>query len=191
MPTNERDFFLQGDWSFLPGKNLILRYQATNLQTYIADLQNAVEQVRYKFRFQLDNRFGKKLQVRSRVEKVFLTYSFLFPDKQGINIYQDIKYQFSPFFSVQTRFSTFSTVDFDARIYEYENDIPGTFSTYPLYGKGNKWYLLLKYTPAEYLKIWFKYRRLYFDGVETIGSGDLEIKGDTRNDIRIQVDLQL
>jgi hypothetical protein len=107
--------------------------------------------------------------------------------KEGINLYQDIKIELFNSLMVQGRYSSFQTADYDVRIYEYENDIPGCYGMVALYGKGNKCYLMLRWQPFKTISLWLKYRRLYFEGVENIGTGYSEITGDIRRDIRFQI----
>ncbi len=140
-----------------------------------------------KFRFDIIKHITNKIRVRSRAEKVFITHSQYLSEIQGIHIYQDIRWNFFSFVTLNARYSSFETADYNSRIYEFENDLPGTFSNYALYGKGSKWYLMLKLSLWKTLRIWIKYRNIYFDDTEAIGSGDMEIEGNSRQDVRVQL----
>ena len=91
---------------------------------------------------------------------------------------------------MQIRFSAFETNDYDSRIYEYENDLPNVFSNYPLYGRGSKWYIMVTFKPVPKIKLWLKYHRIIFDGVNAIGSGLTQINGNMRQDIHIQLEIR-
>ena len=114
---------------------------------------------------------------------MFINYSQYLTKQEGTNI----SWQVSPILNIRARFSSFINDDYDSRIYEFENDIPGTFSNYALSGKGTKWYLLIRLNIFDNLRFWIKYRTIYYDAVESIGTGDLQSKGNTRNDVRLQL----
>jgi hypothetical protein len=188
MPTASKDFLLNFDFTIADKTNLIFRYQFSNNNFYDSDFPIAFSEYRRKLRLDLIKHITKNIRVRSRVEKVFINYSDYLSKQQGINIYQDISWQVSPLLNITTRFSSFVTDDYNSRIYEFENDLPGTFSNFALSGKGTKWYLLLRINILENLRFWIKYRTIYYDGVKTIGSGNLQSEDNTRQDFRIKID---
>ncbi|MEO6695944.1 MAG: hypothetical protein ABIY50_01585, partial [Ignavibacteria bacterium] len=87
------------------------------------------------------------------------------------------------------RYLVFETDDYDSRIYEFENDIKGVLSNVALYGKGRRWYLVLKYKPLPYLEFSGKYAETYIDGVKSIGSGNDKIKNDINNRFSLGLEL--
>jgi hypothetical protein len=119
---------------------------------------------------------------------VFLHYASFYPLKAGINFYQDLYWQIGQSFDLYIRFSSFSTDDYDTRLYEYENDLPHVFSNFALYGQGRKWYVMLTAGLLSHIKVWLKYRRITFDDVRSIGSGLMKINGDMRQDLHFQVE---
>ncbi len=188
MPTAAKDFLINLRMNIAEKTDISLRYQFSNNQVYESPYQNSFNKFRRKFRIDLIKHITKYIRVRSRAEKVFITHSQYLSEIQGINIYQDIRWNFFSFATLNARYSSFETADYDSRIYEFENDLPGTFSNYALYGKGIKWYLMVKLNLWKTLQAWIKYRNIYFDGAETIGSGDMEIEGNSRQDLRLQID---
>jgi hypothetical protein len=53
------------------------------------------------------------------------------------------------------------------------------------YGLGSRYYFNLKYNLNNHLSIWFKFAQtIYGDGRRTIGSGNDEIAGNRKSDIR-------
>jgi hypothetical protein len=172
LPTQKKWYFLQLAIRIDRETDIALHYRHA-----------LTELSRHALRFQYDKKISSRLSLQGRFENVFETLAH----KEGINLYQDLKIRLLTAIYLQARYSSFQTADYDVRIYEYENDLPGCYSMYALYGRGNKCYLILRWQPAEFLTIWLKYRRLYFDGVETIGTGFAEIQGDIRRDIRVQV----
>jgi len=186
LPTSSKDFLLNINFKIAKKTDLVFRYQFSDNNYYDSDFPNSFSKYRRKFRLDFIKHISKNVRIRSRVEKVFINYSDYLTKLQGNNLYQDISWQVSRIFNIKARYSSFITDDYNSRIYEFENDIPGTFSNYALSGKGTKWYLLLRINALENLRFWIKYRTIYYDGVETIGSGDLESEGNTRQDVRVQ-----
>ena len=186
MPTSTKDFLLNLNFKVTEKTDLVFRYQFSDNSYYNKDYPTAISKFRRKFRLDFIKHITKNIRVRSRVEKVFINYSDYLSKQQGTNLYQDISWQVSPILNIRVRFSSFITDDYDSRIYEFENDLPGTFSNYALNGKGSKWYLLIRLNVFENLRLWIKYRTIYYDGVPTIGTGDLQSEGNTRQDMRIQ-----
>ncbi len=93
--------------------------------------------------------------------------------------------------SVKARFVMFETQSYDSRVYQYETDIRGGYSNPPLFGKGNRWYLLLDYALADYLSFSLRYAETKKLNTVVIGSGDDEIVGNIDNQITLQMDLEL
>ena len=92
---------------------------------------------------------------------------------------------------MDTRFIFFDTDDYDSRIYEFESDIQGVMSNIPLYGKGRRWYLLVKFRPVSFLSLSVKYAETIYSGVKSIGSGNDKIIGDVNNRLSIGFELGL
>jgi hypothetical protein len=187
MPTNEKYFLINLNFKFANKTNLVFRYQFSDNNYYTSEYPAALSKYRRKFRLDFTKYISKMIRVRSRIEKVFINYSDYLSKQQGTNIYQDISWQVSPLLNIKARFSSSISDEYDSRIYEFENDLPGTFSNYALSGKGTKWYLLMRINIFNNLRFWIKYRTIYYDEVKSIGSGDLESEGNTRQDLRIQL----
>ena len=58
---------------------------------------------------------------------------------------------------VSVRTTCFNIDSWDARIYCYESDVPGTFSTVAYYGSGFSGYFLLKYRPKKWVNVNLRY----------------------------------
>jgi hypothetical protein len=184
MPQAVKEFCLQVNLQADPLTLLTCKYRFNERRRFTTDSQQTYIDDLYQFRLQLEKSFSPSIRIRCRWEKMLL--SRVHP-LQGINVYQDLDYQLSSTINLTVRFSSFKLDDYLVHTYEYENDLPGVFSSSSLYGKGNKWYLLIKYRITDHLLCWFKYRRLYLDGVKSIGNGDEQINGDNKQEIRIQL----
>ncbi|MBI4429980.1 MAG: hypothetical protein HY562_12780 [Ignavibacteriales bacterium] len=93
--------------------------------------------------------------------------------------------------NVDARVITFHTDSFDSRVYEFESDVRGTFFNPALFGKGIRWYVLVRHRPMKYLDISVKFSRTVKDGVKTLSSGLSEIAGDTESQLSAQIDVAL
>jgi hypothetical protein len=85
----------------------------------------------------------------------------------------------------------FDTESYDSRVYAYENDLRGAFSNPSLYGRGRRWYVLVRSSLIDgVLTLSCKYAATQKDGARTISSGDAEIAGDLDDRFGLQIDLQ-
>jgi hypothetical protein len=191
MPGWKQEYSLQLNWKYNQPTDILLRYIYINNLFSPAELNKNVIECKNKIRLQIDRKVSSRIYFKTRIEKIFLNYSYLFDSKQGINLYHDVCFKLSSHVKIISRFSSFKTSDYDSRIYEYESDIPGIFANRPLYGKGNKWYLLIKYSPWNDFHLWFKYSKIYFADVAYLGSGNDKIENDTKQAISIQLNYNL
>jgi hypothetical protein len=58
-----------------------------------------------------------------------------------------------------------------------------------MYGKGIRWYLIIKYKPLKFLTLSTKYSETYKPDETSLSSGDNEIMGNIDNRISLQIDL--
>jgi len=190
LPVHKKEFYVQNE--YLSGlKSLFtFRYHTSSSSFYSSENQEKTEIIKQSFRIQIKQHFSSKVRFQTRFEKVILNFYPIQVLKSGLNLYQDLSWYVSKSLNMQIRFSAFNTEDYDSRIYEYENDLPNVFSNFALYGRGRKWYLMLILQPSPKIKLWLKYRRIFYDGVKTIGSGLTSIPGDMRQDIHLQLDIR-
>jgi hypothetical protein len=188
LPLLKKSSEIEAIYIPLSGTQLMLRYQYSSSYQYQSSY--AICRSADKLRLQIEKKPNSRFRFRSRIEKLFVKYSISSPEKQGFSFYQDFNWQHSKIFSLSIRFSSFQSDDYDSRLYEYESSIPGAYTNYPLYGSGNKYYLLLSCSPSSNLKIWFKYRQINYDAVEQIGSGLTAIEGSIRQDLQFQIEFR-
>ncbi len=101
----------------------------------------------------------------------------------GLAIMQDIQYKFWKF-KFDARFAIFDTDNYDNRIYAYERDLLYTFSIPAYSGNGIRSYLMMRYHISRRIGLWLKFARFKYQNSQTIGSGQEEISGPVRSDIR-------
>ncbi len=192
VPTSGRDFLTYIEWRAAKGLLINLKYKNENKEearTVKDDFNRDIKRI--DVRDQMNVRFGfiyqvtERFRVRSRFEYVFIDYEEFGGDNKGYLFFSDIRVIPVTGLVLDTRIIFFDTDDYDSRIYEFESDITGVMSNIPLYDKGRRWYLLLKYKPFPFIEIDAKYAETYIDGVKSIGSGNDKIKGDVNNRLSV------
>jgi hypothetical protein len=127
-----------------------------SLMPSIENQMSISEVLKNNYRLQFLYKMNKTIHLKSRWEKNIFAES----EEQGVLFFQDIRYFFSETASLNGRISFFRSASYDSRIYEYESDLPGSFSNYPLYGEGGKFFLLLRFGLSKNFQFYFKYRYL-------------------------------
>lgn len=196
VPTAGNDFLTNIEWRASKGFVINLKYKNENKEetrtvvdnqgrdTKKIDNRNQLN-VRTGFIYYVTDRF----RVRSRFEYVFVDYKNFGGDKKGFLFFSDVR--IIPIIGLvfDTRFIFFNTDDYDSRIYEFENDIKGVMSNTALYGKGRRWYAVLKYKPFSHFEISAKYAETFYEGVKSIGSGNDKIAGDVNSKLSVGVEV--
>jgi competence ComEA-like helix-hairpin-helix protein len=103
------------------------------------------DRTRRTWRLQLDYTPSNTLSLRSRVEvgrvretlpggKATAETAYL--------IYQQARWQPRKRWRIEARWTSFDSPSYDSRLYAYESDLPGVWSSVAFYGRGTRWYLL-------------------------------------------------
>ncbi len=92
---------------------------------------------------------------------------------------------------VSFRVVFFHTDSYAARIYEAERGPVGMVSVPALYGSGIRWYLSLRYHPADWLTWSLKYTDLVRDDVRRIGTGLNQLPANHDAKVAVQTDMAL
>ena len=140
-------------------------------------------------RLQLDYAAGKIIRLQTRVEGVRSRVTGS-KSNYGFLISQDVRWQIIPQLRLLGRVMTFDTNSYDARIYEYENDLLYVMSTPSFSGKGERRYIVMKYSPFKYMTLYAKYGVTVFENRQTIGSGLDQIPGNKRSHVGVEMRLR-
>ncbi len=132
--------------------SLLLRFRHIDDADYVGIVLK--KEIKNNLRLEYQQHRGYWRQ-RSRLE-----YTGAGKREQGWLFFHDIRRDFGSVLAVTARISFFNTTSYQSRIYEYEPDLPGAFANFPLYGRGYKWNLLLRYRPLRGIRIWLKGRYL-------------------------------
>lgn len=142
---------------------------------------------RMSARIQLAYQQTTKLRWRTRVEQVWLPESGGEKAQYGVLVFQDVRIQPSPKLKIDLRVTVFDTDSFDARVYQFENDLLYVLSNKALSDSGKRMYAVLNYEFNDVFEFWLKYSVTQYQNKQFISSGLNEIKGDTRSDIGVQM----
>lgn len=184
-----------GQISFRPARRLdfYFRYrQRMKPRNVSGDLAGGVvkpieERETGRFRFHVNWLASARWRFQARAEWVRFRKGINTP-QNGYMAYADASYSsLKKPFTVNARFEVFHTDGFDTRIYAYESDVLYYYGFVPLYDKGVRYYISARYEVFRNVDLWLKVANTSFVGKDRIGSGNAEITGPNRTDLRVQV----
>lgn len=185
--------------AYKPNKQLemYIRYRQTNKQSNVASIQDQPKidylenNHQYNLRFNIAYKISKTFSIRSRVETVNYKDGNL-PTEKGFLAFQDFIYKpLGKPLSITIRYAVFDTYSYNSRLYAYENDVYGAFSIPPMFGKGQRFYALLRYHISRSADLFLRYSQTVYHNQSNIGSGLDEIDGNSRNDIKVVLKIEL
>jgi hypothetical protein len=190
------DFLTNVNWNVNKDLTLSLRYKNENKEDtktvqdeFGRDVKKIDNRNQMNFRFAFDYDISDRLRVRSRYDYVFVKYDLFGGNNKGSLFLTDLRFVLMQGVTFSTRFISFDTEDYDSRIYEYEDDIRGVMSNLGLYGKGRRWYAMIKYRPFGFMEISGKYAETYMDGATSIGTGNDLIHNDINNKLNLGMEI--
>ncbi len=145
------------------------------------------ERVSHILRVHLQSPLAPMLQLQHRVEISRANPSSNRNRRYGVALYQDVRYRPWQHLSLQFRWTQFDIPDFDYRLYEFENDLPGNFRNILLNGRGFKWFFLAIYEFARKWRFSVKYRHMVFPDENQLGSGRDTVLGNQKRELRMQL----
>ncbi len=145
------------------------------------------EQVTHIFRLHLRSEISRKFKLSHRIEFSRADSTQGANRNYGVSFYQDLQYRPWRNFSLQLRWTQFDIPDFDYRLYEFENDLPGNFRNILLNDRGYKWFFLAIYDLTGRWRFSIKFREMFFPDRETLGSGLDLISGNKKRELRAQL----
>ena len=142
-------------------------------------------------RYTLSHVYGKILIKANKGTTIRCRMDFSKHQTNGLNTfgrtsYLDISHK-KELSSFSARMVFFKTDNWDTRIYLYEKDVLYHFSVPALYDEGTRFYINYNRTIGKHIKIWLKYGRTIFENKFSISSGNNEIRGNLKTEIRGQI----
>jgi len=155
--TVGNEWLLQCDYQFYRHK-LRTRVQQKNHEDFIENPMGRLlrKHITQQFaRSEIELHPARQIALRTRWEFTRVSY----PSERGTYLFQDARFYLSSRALVTARLTVYRTDSYNSRLYEYETDLPGSFSNYALYGEGRVWYLMLRYSWMDQLNIYLKWRQ--------------------------------
>jgi hypothetical protein len=189
--TGGADYILQTRYK--PSRDLDMyvrvrnRNKPKNTTEHLDDIDFAVRVDQWNIRYNIIYKIAESFRLRNRIE--YTTYKRGENQReQGFIIYQDIMYKpkSSPF-SFSFRYALFDTDSYNSRIYSYENDVLYFFNIPAYSNRGTRTYLTARYKVRRGIDLWLRWSQWHYNNVNIIGSGQREIIGNTKTEIRAQV----
>jgi hypothetical protein len=134
--------------------------------------------------------YGLSQHLKMKTRAQFSTYHIDNKTTSGSALIQDISVDIGKF-ECTARYALFDTDDFDNRQYAYEQDVWLAYSLPSYYGTGVRNFILLEYRMSKRISLWLRYSRTRYSNIDVIGTGADQIKGNTKNDIKLQLRLKL
>lgn len=108
--------------------------------------------------------------------------------QQGMIVTQDLlwKPKSSPI-DLALRYALFDTDGYDSRIYSYENNAMYVFAVPAYYYKGNRAYILFRYSFFRHCDLWVRYGIFLYDNRFVLSSGAEQINGSRKSDLVVQL----
>ena len=190
-PSYGNDYMAQ--FNYTPSKkvDMYIRVRTRDKQkntTTVDVIDYLVPVKQSNYRFNISYTITKSIKLKNRIELIDYKLDNNKTEK-GYLVYQDIVYsKMGKPFSFTFRYALFQTDSYNARIYAYENDVPGSYSIPSYYDRGSRFYIMLDYNLTRRIELWFRYSQTYYDNKTVISPGSLtEIKGNTKSEIKAQV----
>lgn len=191
-PSYGNDYMAQ--FNYTPSKkvDMYIRVRTRDKQknsTNVLDPIDYLVPVRQSnYRFNISYSVSKTIKLKNRLELIDYKLDNNKTEK-GYLVYQDIVYsKMGKPLSVTLRYAIFQTDSYNARIYAYENDVPGSYSIPAYYDRGSRFYIMLDYNLTRRIELWLRYSQTFYDNKDVISEGSLtEIQGNTKSEVRAQV----
>ena len=175
----------------LPSFEVRLRYKYEDKE--VTELINIDEEIVRRLkqiaRTDLIYNISKDFRLKTRIEYNHFFIKDANLKENGLLVYQDLRYVPQKNINLYGRIIFFQTDSFNSAVYEYENDLLGVMPNLAMYGKGIRWYVIVKYKPLQFLTLSSKYSETYKPDETSLSSGDNEITGNVDNRISIQIDM--
>ena len=194
-PSTGHETMFQAERQTDGGIGISLRYRSETKQADKAPTERYISlpanKEKHALRFHLTYKPLSALSLANRLEWAWYrqeSENFC----QGFIAYQDIG--FAPSgrpFSGWFRFAVFDTDNYDTRIYAYEHDLLSVFSIPAYYGKGTRYYIVLKSSLLKKVDACIKWSVTSFADRETIGSGWDQIRSNRKQEIKAQVRVRI
>jgi hypothetical protein len=185
-PSSQREVKLLAEKAWPQSRSLIFSFiyfkEAVNDPENSIWICHPVNLSRYRFRLEGRIEAIAGVKLKSRVE-----CNLVQDLRPGWLIFQDI--ELAPGWlnaKFWLRACFFDVMEYESRIYAYENDVLYDFTSFMHYGKGVRGIMMVRFCPVDWLDVWLRLSTIYYTN-KYIGSGWDEVEGSRQNEIEIQL----
>lgn len=141
---------------------------------------------RHSARWHTEYEFSDALTLRTRLQ---LSRFVRVQDSPsyGVLLYQGLRFKAGNRLQFDARLAFFDTDGFDARIYAYEHDLLYSFSVPVLFDRGQRSYVVARYSPTSSITMEAKYGVTWYPQRRVVGSGLTATNTNHVRDLRVQV----
>ncbi len=196
-PSHGNDFLALGEYTLTEQCEIAFRFKRKDSPSAIYEndlyariVQRTIPRVQQNYRLTSEFISSPSLRLSSRAEWVTVRYHGIQKTEKGLLMSQAIKWKIFYPLTVQVRFAVFESDSYDSEIYEFEDEVPGAYSNPALYGRGMRWYFILRYQLFSKMYIAGKYAQTVKEGVKSIGTGNDEISGDSQSVVSMQLEVR-
>ncbi len=189
-PAKGQDYLVQ--LSYLPSResSLVMRFRYScgelNQRMDPERLNSLATVPRQNWRVHLSHKPDRAVTLRQRYELVWYNRNAE-KAETGFLFFQDILYKPArQAWGLVLRWQYFETEGYNSRLYAYENDVLYSYSIPVIYDKGHRCYMVLDYDINKRVTLWLRWARTVFADRATIGSGQDEIQGKRRTEVKLQ-----
>ncbi|MBC7746095.1 MAG: helix-hairpin-helix domain-containing protein [Flavobacterium sp.] len=192
-PSSGHEIFGQLSYTVNKQTKYIFRYKLEQKQEN-DDLENPInilnDVLKQSYRFEFTSKVNKFLTIRNRLEIMDYKKENLAAEL-GWMIYQDVIYDpMKSKYSGNMRLAYFNTPGFNSRIYAYENDVLYSYSVPAYQNHGIRFYLNGRLILSDKIDLWVRYSLSKYSSLNIIGSGNEQINGSSRSEMKLQLRCQ-
>lgn len=196
VDTPSTGYDMQVQLSYTPQEEfsiqLRIRYRKRQENSRIrqAYTNKQAEADRHGVRCSVSYRPLPSITLRNRIEWVH--YAKEGTVEQGYLLYQDILYRPLKLpLQLTFRYALFSTGGDPSRIYAYEYDVLYAFSVPSFSGRGQRWFLLARFSINQMIDLWLRFARVTYADRSSIGTGCDKINGNSKSEVKVQLAIKL
>ncbi len=203
LPLHGSDIYLQLEQRINRSLRFYIRYTNDNKgntisrQTVPLQLRELIipeQRDRLRLHFRITLPIKSEINGRLETSQFFIqpesNYNLITKKDKGWLFYWDFRTKYFSETNIVSRISFFDTPNYDTRIYQFESDLPGVLSSKLLYGRGQRFYLLINWQLKRQLRLTAKYASTRYENRESIGSGWNLLNSPVDHSFAIQIDLE-
>lgn len=189
-PSNGSEWYIKLSYAINKKNNIVVscnhKYDFNNISEENQVMKNISQQERYHFRLQYDIdlkdifSFSNRIDLmKFKIENQKYSEGFLFYINFKIkNIFKKLNTEF--------RIMLFDTESYNSRLYAFENDLLQSFAINNYYGKGMRYFLILKYKQNKNISFLAKWSTTSYFDKASIGSSYNQILNNKISELKLQ-----